>query len=335
MNTPVSSDLLIIYFSGQATAFQKRLIDEWAADPAHRDEFFAALTAWENKHPQYVTDVDSAIQRHQTRMADFWAMPPAEPDTTPVIELPVRRFGWVIWAAASIAFVLLAGWGIRDRLQYIQYQTAYGQTHPITLPDGSRVVLNANSRLQVPRFGFGRFGREVLLAGEASFAVTHTPDDQPFVVRTPQQFSVLVLGTEFTVYTRRQGGRVVLNKGRVKLNYRDGPTDHQLLMKPGDLVTLDGRGHAQRQHLPEPETRSAWEHNRYVFSNTTLREIGQLFADNYGLQLSLADPELADWTVSGAFTATSSNELLDVLMAASSLTYTRTGNQICISKTTN
>lgn len=335
MKTPITPELLTSYFAGRATALQKQLINEWARDPQHQEQFYEALTQWEKQQPQYVPDVEAAMLRHQARMDAFRSLPETGTDEVPVMALPVRRYSRVWWVAASLTLLLLAGWAFRDMLQYRTYQTAYGQTQRLTLPDGSRVVMNANSQLRIPRLGFGRFSREVWLSGEAAFTVIHTPDHQPFWVRTGQSFSIQVLGTEFTVYTRRQGGRVVLNKGQVRLSYKDGSKDRQLLMKPGDLVTLDRQGLVRHQQVAQPETESAWQHNHYIFTNTSLSEISQLFIDNYGFRLEFSDPELANWTVSGSFPAASATELLEVLMDASSLSYTREANRIRIYKTTN
>lgn len=335
MKTNVTPELLTAYFSGQATAFQKQLLDEWVTDAANREVFYYALATWESQQPQYVADVDKGIQGHQIRMVQLTnvVIEDETPDETPTLN---SRWGWWLWlAAASVLLVLGGGWLFRENWQYQQFRTTYGETRHLTLPDGSTVVLNANSRLQVPRFGFGNVTREVMLAGEASFSVTHTIDNLPFVVKTARKFDVKVLGTEFTVFARKRGGKVTLNKGRIELRYQEGSNTRQLLMKPGDLVTLDPGGHAQQKQVKKPENESAWQQNRYVFANTSLGDIGQLFAENYGLQLNFADPDLANWTVSGSFTAHSSDDLLEVLMEASSLTYIRHGTHIQIAKRMN
>ncbi len=333
MKIQITPDVLTNYFAGRATAIQKQQIDDWVKDQANRELFFAALADYENQQPQYVADVDKAIQRHQASLAQ--ACQPVEPDepASPFVAHTNQQIRWLAWVAASVVLLMTAGWLFRDDWLYKRYQTAYGQTQQLTLSDGSRVVLNANSRLRVPRFGFGAYSREVLLVGEASFAVAHTKDHQPFLVKTLQAFEVMVLGTEFTVYTRRQTGKVVLNKGSVQLRYREGRQARQLLMKPGDLVTLDQQGHARHRQLPKPEIESAWQQHRFVFTKTSLHDIAQLLADSYGLQLQITDPDLANWTVSGSFSANSADELLDLLMQASSLQYTRQGNNILISKT--
>ncbi|WP_421826079.1 FecR family protein [Larkinella sp.] len=329
MKTQVTKELLFNYFAGRTTAFQKQLIDEWAKDTDNREQFFYWLEIWESQHPQYVADVQTALDRHQMRMTqDPQEDEPAGVDRAiPMIHLP--WFRWV--AAASVALLVGSGWVYRDDLMNEKYTTTYGETRQLTLADGSEVTLNANSTLKVPRFGFGYQTRDVALSGEATFSVTHTTDDQRFVVKTNRNFEVVVLGTEFTVYNRERGGKVVLNKGKVQLRYQEGQSPRQLMMKPGDLVTLNRRdGQVQLRKLSQPENASAWRENRFVFEETTLEEITHLFKENYGLVLEITDPKLAKWTVSGSFTARNAEELLESLMEGSALTYKRTGNHIVI-----
>ncbi|KAA9349023.1 FecR family protein [Larkinella humicola] len=329
MKTQVTKELLFNYFAGRTTAFQKQLIDEWAKDTDNREQFFQWLEIWESQHPQYVADVQTALDRHQMRMAqDPQEDEPAGADRPiPIIHQP--WFRWV--AAASVTLLVVSSWVYRDDIMNEKYTTTYGETRQLTLADGSEVTLNANSTLKVPRFGFGSQTRDVALSGEATFSVTHTTDDQRFVVKTNRNFEVVVLGTEFSVYNRERGGKVVLNKGKVQLRYQEGKAPRQLMMKPGDLVTLNRRdGQVQLQKLSQPENASAWRENRFVFEETTLEEITHLFRENYGLVLEITDPKLAKWTVSGSFTARNAEELLESLMEGSALTYKRTGNHIVI-----
>ncbi|GAB3342843.1 FecR domain-containing protein [Larkinella ripae] len=336
MKTQVTKELLFNYFAGRTTAFQKQLIDEWAQEAANREQFFSWLELWESQHPQYVANVQTALERHQRRMQQVPIPRTPVEESEPV--LPVwSRMVWHQWvAAASVVLVLAGGWWFRDAVLNETFSTAYGETRPLTLADGSEVVLNANSTLKVPRFGFGWQTRAVELTGEATFSVTHTTDDQRFVVKTARNFEVVVLGTEFTVYNRERGGKVVLNKGKVQLRYQEGQAPRELTMKPGDLVTLDRQnGPVQLRKLSQPENTAAWRENRFVFDETTLEEITHLFKENYGLDLEIADPRLAQWTVSGSYTAHNAEELLESLMEGSALTYRRTGNHIIISDPAN
>lgn len=334
MKTHVTQEMLFTYFAGQASALQRQLIEAWMKEPANQEVFYAWLETWERQHPQYMADTSKAIERHRQRMA---GEPNAIPTTNPLkpgysFPYRYRRIGWLV--AASVTLLLLGGWLFNQTLLYKTYSTDYGEIRRLTLSDGSQVTLNGNSALRLPRFGFGSRNREVVLNGEATFSVMHTPDDRQFVVKTNQHFEVVVLGTEFTVYNRQRGGRVVLNRGEVQLRYGASDLTRQLLMKPGDLVTLDQRGHAKLRRIRQPENVSAWRNNQFIFEQTTLLEITHLLAETYGLKVFVDDPELARWTVSGSFTAHSADELVETLMAASGLTYTRNGNRILITKPT-
>lgn len=329
MKTQVTKETLYNYFSGRATVFQKQMIEDWAQDRQNRELFYGYLALWEREHPQYVADPEVAMDRHRARMAQ---QNENEVETEEfVVE---RRISSRFMMAASIAFlVLLGGWVFRENILYKTHSTAYGQTRTLKLEDGSQVVLNANSSLKVPRFGFGHRTREVYLTGEANFSVTHTVNHQSFVVKTERDFDVVVLGTEFVVNTRPAAAKVVLNKGKVQLRYQEGNAQKQLTMKPGDLVTMEAGGKANLRQIAKPQNYAAWQEHRFVFEETTLKEVAQLFEDNFGIPVEIPETELAQWTLSGSFTANNAEELLETLTEAANLSYRKEENKIII--TTN
>ena len=334
MKPRVTKELLFAYFAGQATPFQKQLIEEWGRQAENQEAFFAWLQDYESMHPQYLADVETALEHHRGRMQALSNQDLVTP-APQIRSLPTNRpwLGWLV--AASIGVALVGGWVLRDDLLRQTYRTGYGEVRSLVLADGSHVTLNANSTLRVSRFGFGHQTRDVLLTGEATFSVTHTPDDEPFIVRTDKSFEVVVLGTEFVVYNRHQGGRVVLNRGKVQLRYKLGETTRQLTMQPGDQATVNPQGQPQLRQLAKPENTMAWRDSHYVFDATPLTDVARLFEDTYGWQLKFADSTIANWTVSGSFTAQNADELLEPLMHASGLTYTKRANQILITNPAN
>ncbi|WP_128546940.1 FecR family protein [Larkinella soli] len=334
MKTQVSKESLFNYFGGRATALQKQLIDEWAKEEENREFFFECLAVWETQNLQFSADAGDALHRHRERMTQQPLQAEEEPAAGP--ETRSLRSGWfrLRWLVAATVGLALTFGALRYRsnLLFITYRTAFGETRMLTLADGSRVTLNANSTLQVPRFGFGQKNRQVILAGEADFSIRHLPDHRNFTVRTHKNFEVVVLGTEFMVNTRERSKKVVLNKGKVKLLYQEGAVSRQLTMKPGNLVTFDQKGRVNLKQTPNPQVFTSWKDHRFVFEETTLGELGSLFTENYGLRLQFADRGLMQWTVSGAFTANSAEELIEILASASNLTYRRQGDTIVIDR---
>jgi transmembrane sensor len=170
----------------------------------------------------------------------------------------------------------------------------------------------------------------VSLKGEANFAVVHTPDHKKFVVLTDSLFKVEVLGTEFNVFARKRATKVGLYKGKVKVLY--GPSAQQeksMTMAPGDLITLDeSRGKLAVRKVLHPENFAAWRQGRFIFENTPLTEIKSILQENYGLQVALNGPGLAEKTVSGSFKANSVNELLQALSETLDINVIRQDNHV-------
>jgi transmembrane sensor len=220
-----------------------------------------------------------------------------------------RAIGWM----AAAAVILIVG-----SLVLFQYlggnkaliKTAYGQKRAITLPDGSQIVLNANSQVRyIPR-PEKNAPREVWINGEAWFHVVHlnksgTPvqPGERFIVHLPNM-NVEVLGTTFTINTRRNQEQVVLQTGSVKVNVQSNPSP--IFLKPGELVNYNKDSKVFSKATTNPADCSLWKENRLKFDNTPLREVIQLIEDDYGYKVEITDSTILDRTLGG--TLSSENE---------------------------
>lgn len=321
MKPELSKHIITRSFEGRVTPLQQTLIAEWLQQPANVDRYFQWLEEWERANPQFVPDTDRAYQRSLQPT-------PVEPHSPLIRPMPQRTWGrWLM--AASILLALLAGssWLLRDTLRYEQHQTAYGEVRTLTLPDGSRVVLNANTRLKLPRWSFGAGTRQVWLTGEAEFSVVHLPGHQPFVVHTPDGLNVRVLGTEFVVYSRMRGSKVVLNKGSVQLQSDKNSLAKPLVIAPGDVVTLSAEGHFTLRHRQSLSVHSAWKDYQFTFENTPLAEIAYRITEQFGVTVEIPDAVLANRKVGGTFKARTAVELLDVVAQLLDARVVQTGRQ--------
>lgn len=103
----------------------------------------------------------------------------------------------------------------------------------VTLSDGTKVMLNANSTLEYPASFDDAEVREVRLKGEAHFEVTKNPH-RPFVVKACEM-QTQVLGTIFDVKAyRKDAPKVTLMEGKVKVSNADTEVE----MRPGQTATL-------------------------------------------------------------------------------------------------
>lgn len=333
MKADITKELVFDNFANKTTPLQRKQIDAWLASTANEELYYKWLEEWENTHPEYQPQSDVLLKNYVSFLY-----------TNPRFSQPkiadnqkrhfFTRQGWVSgMIAASVVFLLGAGlWWFSNDIYFKTYQTAYGEVKSFVLADGSQVTLNANSLLRVPRWGFGNDSREVFLNGEANFSVTHTPHHQKFVVKTDKHFEVVVLGTEFSVFSRKRGAKVVLNKGKVLVNYKEGNTAKKIMMKPGELVSFDKQNQASIKTITQPQNFSIWQEKRFVFEETMLSDVAQMLEETYGLKVTIDTPELANRKLMGSFRADNVDELLHTISELLDINVVRQEDQVQLSE---
>ena len=130
----------------------------------------------------------------------------------------LKNVWYKLAAVAAVAGIVSTLYFWPSSKPWKEYHTVYGETNTFTLPDGSSVVLNANSTLTLYSDWNSEPSREIWLDGEAFFSVVHKTDNQLFKVKTKEGVTVEVLGTTFNVYNRTNETKVVLNSGQIRLN---------------------------------------------------------------------------------------------------------------------
>lgn len=309
----LSKQVIQNFFEGKTTRMQNILIQGWLENPANRELYFQWLEEWETENPQFTPDVESAYQRSLHTVHESAEVQEPGKLAFPHLATLRGRLYVLKWVAAASVFLALGAYLLSDFWLYKQYETAYGEIRTVVLPDSSRVTLNANSVLHVPRFGFGSGTREVRLEGEAEFAVKHTVEDSKFIVRTPDKLEVRVLGTEFIVYSRKRGSKVVLSQGSVQLRSLNEPNPKPMLMKPGDVATMSTQGTLTLKHSESLSAHQAWKQRRFMFENTPVSEIAYQISEHFGVNVVVADSALARRAIGGTFNASDPANVLKVL----------------------
>jgi transmembrane sensor len=330
MNSNINKEYIYSYFSGNSSALQKQMIDEWVKEPENEELFYKWLVEFENQNPQYLTDVSKGFEHFEVYAHTHQATPTIDlPSLLESTIIPKRSFKTLWRIAASVLIGSVIGsWIFKDSIIYQTYDTGFGETKAFTLSDKTVITLNANSSLRVPRFGFGTKSREVFLTGEANFSVTHRIDNQKFTVKANKGLEVVVFGTEFTVYARDKTSKVVLTKGKVQLRYLENNKPQQVNMKPGDLVIFDEINHPKKEVTTQPEKYAAWKDHRFIFEDTTLEEFASIMQENYGIKVIVKDSTLANRTLVGSFRADNAEELLQIVSEVFNVNINRTDNTV-------
>lgn len=192
-----------------------------------------------------------------------------------------------------------------------------GQRAGITLPDGTIVHLNSESKLTyTPDFN-GKL-REVVLEGEAFFEVTPN-SEQPFIVDA-SGLSVKVLGTSFSVQTSNQGNEisVILVEGKVSLN--NAHEKELVQLHPNQKADYFVNDEHYTVTEVDSERLTSWRKGIIFYDNASLDEIVRLIEQTYKVSLIYTRPENDDQRFSGAFLKT--QKLETVLQQTNKLTGT-------------
>ena len=165
-----------------------------------------------------------------------------------------------------------------------------GGEYFVTLSEGTKVWLDADSELEYPVFFSGDF-REVKLKGNAYFCVTKN-NDKPFVV-CAGEFSLKVYGTEFNVNAYDlQNIETVLVNGSI--GFKANVSTPERMMAPNELAVSDSRTGQSEIHQVDIYPYIAWKNQNIVFVNERLESIMEKMARWYDVTVFFQDESLKD-----------------------------------------
>ncbi|SHM86424.1 FecR family protein [Chitinophaga jiangningensis] len=152
-------------------------------------------------------------------------------------------------------------------LQYNTISTPNGRQFALVLPDGTKVWLNAASRLRFPT-SFSGNERKVMLTGEAYFEVAAN-SHQPFIVKLDNDKYIEVLGTAFNVnaYVNEPAMTTTLLQGAVRV----GNNDRNYIMRPGEQAAMETE-RISITTTTSAEKVLAWKNGYFLFDGVSLDE---------------------------------------------------------------
>ncbi len=285
------------------SAAEQARFESWlAADPAHAARFDDAVMLWravgeQAPEPEMIVlrgaALDNLRRANRLRWARDWGRRP-------------RAAGAI--AAVLVAAVALGLWQVNAPRVYA---TDIGERQVAVLSDGSKLSLDADTRVKVRYAGDRR--ELTLVRGRALFSVAKDPK-RPFTVAADGKV-VRATGTEFSV--ERLGGqvRVILYEGRVavladqargepqpvRLGLERKPAE-QALRPGGELVLSAGEPAALIANADMGRS-LAWEGGQLVFSDEPLSRAVERMNRYADKPIALADAEVGGVLINGVFTA--------------------------------
>jgi transmembrane sensor len=174
--------------------------------------------------------------------------------------------------------------GDSDLRQDVKVNTPRGGTYQVTLPDGTKIWLNAASSLKFPSTFVHLKNREVELTGEAYFEVAHNAE-KSFRVKSKGQV-IEVLGTKFNInaYIDEPATRTTLLEGAVKVSTSGMAAKNiEVRLKPGQQTTLqNNKLIASDANMEEA---FAWKNGLFSLNNESLESIMRKLSRWYNIDV--------------------------------------------------
>jgi transmembrane sensor len=278
--------------------------------------------AWLTASTTHAQAYDAALAFDQrldldARFAE--AQPAADPLTAPltakVVPFRPARRAWVWSAGAAIAAAFVAGAILAPSKGLIgggetTYVTGVGERRTIALEDGSRIDMNAASRVTVR---FDRHARRVKMDNAQVFFDVAKDPSRPFLISAGDT-QVRVVGTQFDV--RRRDGQVAVNvqRGLVEVRPHLSSDAAPYRLRPGQgLSHQEGQAADAKLSTVAVEEVAGWRQGRLIYRDQPLSLIAGDMNRLFPRPVKLGDAQAANMRLSGVLIVDEQDAMVDRL----------------------
>lgn len=231
--------------------------------------------------------------------------------------------------AAMIVFVLGIAYYIGEReanrvdTRLTVIEAPAGTRTVVTLPDSSKVWLNAHSKIYFDA-DFGSDNRNVTLEGEAFFDVVKSKT--PFLVYTPF-YDITVLGTAFNikVYPDDDESVTTLVRGSLRVErVASSGQREQIILKPNEKVSLSKEKEAAFKVTKDidAEGESSWKDGWLYVRGESLNDLARKIERLYDVKIKFQDAGLQSYRYTGRIRQLSLEQVLKALALTSPVEFT-------------
>lgn len=309
-NIDIVEELLPRYCDGNVSAEEKEKVEIWIRQSekhykiAQQIQLIYLASDTIAIMDQVNTDnaldkVDGRIRRSQLKTLFMWG----------------QRVAAILFIPLLAAYLLEVLIPEKRDIRMLEVRTNPGMTTSLTLPDGTKVNLNSESSLVYPETFEGDL-RSVRLEGEAFFDVVKNPEKR-FVVTTPHNASVEVLGTSFNMEAFKWDSIVstTLISGKVAFISRSG----QVNMKPGEKLVYNIQADRASIYQTNGEAEISWKNGMIIFRKTPFEEALRMLTKRFNVDFVVSNNKYVKDFYTGSFTNHRLEQILDIFNASSGI----------------
>ena len=333
--------LIARYLAAEVDAIEEAKVQEWInADPSNKklmDEFKQIWKASGEKrdafHDQF--DLDEGLEELRERMKKETGSKSSTTVThldSNYLKFTKTRFTQILRVAAVLLIGSLIGVVVytsqdigqepevnKPVLREISMDK--GQRGNITLSDGTKVVLNADSKIILPDV-FKSNKRKITLKGEAFLDVAHD-SDRPFEIDIGDAV-VEVLGTSFGVrsYSNEESVQVVVRDGKVSLGTKKESKASNTVLSAGEMGQLYMDDHrVVKRVVDDMDLFLGWKEGWLKFKDTRMEKVARDLERKYDVKINFGNEELKDLKLTAELKSRSFERNLDVIAISLGIEY--------------
>lgn len=249
------------------------------------------------------------------------------------IKYQLIRFSQIAAAILLPVFIILSAYLYHENRQIpaddMIVSTGKGERANVSLPDGTTISLNSESKLSYLPKTYNRKERNISFNGEGYFKV-HKNKEVPFVINS-KGLQVKVLGTTFNLYVRESSRKaeLALEEGSVWL--QSTKSSKNVVLHQNQKAIIDqSTGNITVIEDKDIKKSSAWRQGDMIFRNTPLSEVLQVLEENYSITFKT---DCKGWLVdkfTGTLSTTDLNEVLEVIEKSYHLKAEMSGNVVLL-----
>jgi ferric-dicitrate binding protein FerR (iron transport regulator) len=168
----------------------------------------------------------------------------------------------------------------------IFYSSGLTQRQSLTLADSSRIMLNPNTQVHIPK-NFGVAHREIYLDGDAYFEVPPADGGSPFSVHTRELTLLFPEGTtRISAFAKDEGESAEVLDGKVMVQKAYASKDHEPeVLGQGDMVMINQSIDLMEKETYDTTSLLAWKQDDLVFDHTSFPDVLRRLEDWYGVDI--------------------------------------------------
>ena len=236
-------------------------------------------------------------------------------------------------AAASLlilfCFSFYFNWVMQNKEEPLKLTTKLGSRSEATLPDGTKVKLNAGSELTY-QYDRHKKSRNVHFSGEGYFEVEK--NKAPFIIQLKNGLTLKVLGTKFNLSAYPDDAiiKTTLTEGKVEL--QDSERE-KLILAPGQIGSFNKKSGDLYYLTEESAHNLSWMEKKLYMDNMSLKEICKILERWYDVQITFTEKGTGEKVhYTGVLQEKSIYDVFEALNKISKIEYKIKGRNIVISE---